>query len=257
METLRRLRSLVAFLLTLLWFVPGALVLYLGVLPLTWAFPARTPALATWYVKMMSATFLRLLRLGGARFELRGTIPTADPCLIVSNHQSLLDICIIFLQSHPMATGFIARSRYASVPVVGTAMRLAACPSIDPRRDPKGAVAIIAAAARQLKHALVIFPEGHRTRTGEILPWRTAGLTAILGARRLPVYLVVTDGLWRSPRLVDFVFGVHRISAVSETLGPFTPPDSEDELPAFLDGLRSAMAGHLAEMRRRRDDVAA
>jgi 1-acyl-sn-glycerol-3-phosphate acyltransferase len=257
METLRRLRSALSLVLTLLWFVPGGLVLFLAVVPFGLLVPSRALRAASWYVKMMSTMILGCLRLGGARFAMRGVLPTAEPCLVVANHQSLVDICLLILMSHPLTVAFIARSRYAAVPVVGTSIRMVGCPVIDPKRDPKGALAVIADAARALRHGLLIFPEGHRTRDGEVLPWRTGGLMAILSARRLPVYLAVTDGLWRSRRLVDFALRVHQLRGETEVLGPFEPPGDPAELPAFLERLRGAMVGHLAEMRRRRDAVAA
>ena len=44
----------------------------------------------------------------------------------------------------------------------------------------------------------LIFPEGHRTRDGEIGPFMRAGLRAILLRAQRPVYLIVVDGLWRA-----------------------------------------------------------
>lgn len=257
MEALRRLRSVLALLLALLWFVPGGLVLYLFVLPAGRVAPSRRLPLATWYVKMMSRVFLGLMRAGGARFDFAATAPTGIPALVVANHQSLLDICIILLMSEPHAVAFVARRRYAMVPVVGAALRAVGCPVIDPVRDRRGSLAVVAEASRALERGILIFPEGHRSRDGEILPWRTAGLLAILGARRRPVYLVVTDGLWRSPTLLDFVFHVHELRSVTEVLGPFEPPAEEEELPAFVEGLRATMVEHLAAMRGRGRGVAA
>jgi 1-acyl-sn-glycerol-3-phosphate acyltransferase len=98
---------------------------------------------------------------------------------------------------------------------------------------------------------MLIFPEGHRSVDGTIQPFHAAGAQAALKAQRMPVWLVVTDGFWASPRLVDFLFHVHRIRGETEVLGPFEPPADDKELPAFLSGLRDRMIVHLEEMRRR------
>jgi 1-acyl-sn-glycerol-3-phosphate acyltransferase len=98
---------------------------------------------------------------------------------------------------------------------------------------------------------MLIFAEGHRTLDGEIQPFETAGVLTVLRERRLPVYLVVTDGFWAARRLVDFVVGIGKIRGETEVVGRFEPPADTDALPAFVNGLRETMIAHLAEMRRR------
>ena len=70
------------------------------------------------------------------------------------------------------------------------------------------------------------------------------------------MYLAVSDGLWITRRLVDFVFNVHKMRGVTELLGPFAPPDDPAAIPAFIDGLRDTMVGHLAQMRQRNERAA-
>jgi 1-acyl-sn-glycerol-3-phosphate acyltransferase len=110
------------------------------------------------------------------------------------------------------------------------------------------------AATRALEHGMLIFAEGHRSLDGEIQPFQTAGVLTVLRERRLPVYLVVTDGFWSARRLVDFVFGVGTIRGRTEVLGLFEPPAATDALPAFVEGLRETMVAHLARTRARRED---
>jgi 1-acyl-sn-glycerol-3-phosphate acyltransferase len=255
-EILRQLRSAVSLVLTLLVFVPGGLYLYLVLIPATALFPARAPRWRAAFIHGMAHSLLAALRLGGARFRRIGHIPTEGPCVVVGNHQSLADPAVLISMSRPWVPAFVARKRYGKVPVVAESMRWAQCPLIDPTRDARGAVAAIATAAARLEHGLLIFPEGHRTLDGEVRPFRIGGLVAILTARRMPVYLAVTDGLWVNRRLVDFVFNVHKMDGRTEILGPFTPPDDEAALPAFIDGLRETLVGHLARMRQQNERAA-
>ena len=47
----------------------------------------------------------------------------------------------------------------------------------------------------------------------------------------------------------DFFFGIHKIDARTEVLGPFDPPEAEAEVPAFLERMRETMQAKLEEMR--------
>lgn len=256
MEALRRVRSALSLLATLFVFVPGGLYLYLVLVPACALFPARARRWQAAFIKGMAHSLLAGLRLGGARFQRSGRIPTDAPCIVVGNHQSLVDPAVLISMAGPWVPAFVARSRYRNVPVVGTSMRWAQCPIIDPTRNARAAVAAVAEAASRLEHGILIFPEGHRTEDGEVRPFRTSGLIAMLVARRLPVYVAVTDGLWTSRTLADFVFNVHRLRGETEILGPFAPPPDEAALPAFVDSLRDTIVGRLARMRQRDDRAA-
>jgi 1-acyl-sn-glycerol-3-phosphate acyltransferase len=258
MTLLRGARSLLSVLLVGLLFVLGSVVLRLGVLPGSWLFPGQRFRLVSLYMKAMSHGILALLTLGGARFRRAGSVPTARPVLLVANHQSLLDILQVSLLSHPRVPAFVARARYARfVPLVSASIRLLGSPVIDPSRDPRGAVETIRSVSRHLPHGLLIFPEGHRSTDGEIRPFRTSGIEAVLAERRLPVYLVLNDGSWRARRLVDLLFRVHLIDATAEVVGPIEPPEAAAELPAFVDGLRRELVARLAARRASDADRAA
>ncbi len=252
-----RLRSALGVAAVLAFMLLGACYQRFVLWPLALLVPARRLAWSSAFMRGMSRGIFGLLRLGGARFE-RGSarVDTSGPCLVLMNHQSLLDINALIRVCHSWAPAFVPRARYArGIPAVSLCLRLRDCPLIDPgpgREGRRAAVAIARAAARE-GHGLVIFPEGHRTRTGEIGPFKAAGTEAALRARRLPVYLVVTDGFWRARRLNDFVFHAGTLRGRTEVLGPFEPPADKAELTAFVEHLRDTMVAHLAAMRARPD----
>src|SRR5260370_1194594 len=79
--------------------------------------------------------------------------------------------------------GFIARPRYGRwVPSVSLCMRLLGCPLIEPENR-KGSLRALREATRAQPHGIVVFPEGHRTRDGEIQAFHTAGLEIMLRER--------------------------------------------------------------------------
>ena len=247
---LRGARSLVSVLLVGLLFLLMSPVLRLAIVPGSWLFPRHRFLLVSLFMKWMSAAILALLRLGGAHARRVGTLPTASPILVVANHQALLDICQITLMAHPRVPAFVTRRRYARfVPLVSQCIRLLGSPIVDPKRDAQGSVAAIRQGARELPHGLVIFPEGHRSHDGEIRPFRNAGLETILTERRMPVYLVLNEGVWRVRRLADLLFRAPLIDACSEVIGPFEPPADAALLPEFIRGLRATLVARLAEIR--------
>lgn len=247
MGFLRGARSATAFLLVMLWMgVVGGLwmtALRASVL----VSPRRRFAWVSTWAQTMSINVLTILRFGGARFERSGLIRTDEPGVIVMNHQSVLDIPTIAVMCTPEIPIYIARRRYMAAPLIGTGLRLMECPIVDPRQDREAAVETVRCAAR-LDRTLLIYPEGHRSPDGTVQPFKTAGLTALLGARRLPVTLVATQGFAASRRLLDFVFRAHEIQGRTEVVGRFLPPEDPDALPAFLEELQVTLATRVAAM---------
>lgn len=250
LATLRGLRSLLALLAVLVWFIPCGFVVRFLVLPAAHFWPRRRFRLISAYMKGVTRGIFALLKAGGARIERVGSIPTDDPVLVIMNHQSLLDIQQITMMGTPYVPAFVTRARYARfIPLISPSIRLLGCPVVDPRREAKAGVEVVRRAATTLPHGILVFPEGHRTKDGEIQAFHTAGLRVLLGARRLPVYLAVTDGFWEARAFVDVAFKIHRIRGRTEVMGPFEPPAAAAEIPAFVGQMRDRMVERLREMR--------
>lgn len=251
MRFLRAARSAVSVVFLLLYLVVfGPALLYLWLLPASWVRPAHKRRYLSRYMKIMAGGLLHLLRLGGARFDRRGTIDTSRPVLIVMNHQSLVDILSATVMSGPHVPAFVTRSRYARfIPAVSPCVRMLGGPVVDPKRDPRGALAAVREAAPRQKYGLILFPEGHRSRDGALQPFKTGGAQATLDGHPMPVQMVVTDGGWIARRMVDFVFNIHLLRVRTDALEVVEPPADPEAVPAFLQGLRARMEEHLARMR--------
>jgi 1-acyl-sn-glycerol-3-phosphate acyltransferase len=250
-RVLAALRSALSVVAVLLWTVgPGILMLYGVVVPAGWLMPRRRRAFVSAYMRLMSRGMLGCMRLGGARLERSGTLHTDEHSVIVMNHQSLLDIPTLVLMSWPHSPAFVTRMRYArNLPPVSTCVRLIGSPTIDPRKDPRAAVELMRRAAPEQRHGVVLFPEGHRSRDGNLRPFKSAGAEALLGAHPMPVWVAATDGFWSSRRLIDFVFNVHRIRGRTQVLGRLPAPASVDEVPALLRQAREAIEAAIQRMR--------
>jgi 1-acyl-sn-glycerol-3-phosphate acyltransferase len=249
-KALRSLRSFLAVLAVGLLFVLGSFRLRLYVVPAAFLFPERRFALISHYMKWMSRNIFRLISLGGARIRRTGRIPTETPVIVVANHQSLLDICQATLLADPFVPAFVTRRRYGRfVPLVSASIRMLGSPLIDPKGDPRGALETIRKTVRELPHGILIFPEGHRTRDGEVQAFRAGGLHVLLADRPTPVYVVVNEGSWRVRRLADTLFNLPLVDAWSEVLGPFEPPSDPKQIAPFVKSLREAVVTRLREIR--------
>ncbi len=252
MRLLRAIRSFLAVLACLfLLGVIAPLVLYLVVVPLLALGPGRRRELGARWVTWIARSLTSLIRLGGATIDIEGDIECAQPGVVIMNHQSVLEIPALIHILHPRLPRFVARSRYArSIPTVSQAISYLDCIVIDPRRDRAGAVLAIKRAADEgLHHAVMLFPEGHRTRDGEIAAFRPAGLIALLEGRQLPVWTIVCDGFWRLRTVMDSFFGLGSVKGRLKVVECAVSPGTRDELEGFVEERRQTMIRELAKMR--------
>ena len=250
---LRRGFGALIFVVLLLWIALVATPsLAFGVAPAARLWPEQRLQFLSSWARLACRVVLGFLRLGGARFSRVGEVDTRGPGILVTNHQSLLDIPTIVLMSRPWVPAFVARNRYArrGIPVIPLGLRLADCPVIDPG-DRNAALAVLRQAIRR-DRTLLIYPEGHRSGDGKLQRFHPAGLLAMLEERRVPVWLVATDGFSASRRLIDFVWNVHRIDGCTEVIGRYEPPALAEDLPAFVARLHADLGAHLVNMRARR-----
>jgi 1-acyl-sn-glycerol-3-phosphate acyltransferase len=182
-------------------------------------------------------------------------VPVKPGVLVVMNHQSLLDIPLVV--QTVAGSGYpsiVTRDRYSRwIPLISHMVRLYQYPVVDPAAK-SGAIRRtleeIGAIARESHLPIVVFPEGHRSRDGEIGRFKRGALNSILAARTWTVYVYVADGFWRVAQYWDFVRHVTGVVGKIEHAGvlEWTDPDADPE--PFIQTIRQTMIERLEAMRR-------
>src|SRR3972149_3824045 len=118
-----------------------------------------------------------IVSLSGVKVDIKGieNIPP-PPFILMSNHKGAFDIPVLQAKL-PIQYRWIARKGLFTIPVIGWAMRLAGYIPID-RGNSKSAYRSIEEGAGRIKNgvSVLIFPEGGRNETEELLPFKRGGV---------------------------------------------------------------------------------
>jgi 1-acyl-sn-glycerol-3-phosphate acyltransferase len=148
----------------------------------------------------------QVLRAAGTPVEVRGLerVPPGQPVVYASNHTSMFDIWAL-AATLPGSTRFVAKQELGRVPLVGRAMRTAGHILID-RTNRARAFDAYRQAGETIRGGIsaIVFPEGTRSRTGELLPFKNAPFALAIAAQVpiVPVYVagtyrILAKGSWR------------------------------------------------------------
>jgi 1-acyl-sn-glycerol-3-phosphate acyltransferase len=185
------------------------------------------------------------LRLGRIRIQVEGQehIP-AQPSIFMSNHVSNLDPPIIFPYL-PFRSAFFLKRSLMKIPIVGIGMRLANFVPVDRDGRPESAKESVLAARKTLELGVNImtFPEGTRSRTGQMLPFKKGAFYLAMesGAPVVPISIwgtekMMTKGSMRiHPGLAHVVF--HRALY----------PDQFESREHLMEAVRAAITSSLPQ----------
>jgi 1-acyl-sn-glycerol-3-phosphate acyltransferase len=231
------------------------------VCPIARMLPASAPMIYGKWQRLLSRTLFMILRtFGGADIPRPGRVPGGPGVLILMNHQSILDIPMAIASVEGGFPKIVTRERYASwIPIISHTIRTLEYPVVNPRAKTgtiRRHLEQLEQVARTGDAPLVLFPEGTRTRNGEIGRFQTAGLERILRARDWMVYVLVSDGYWRHAKLKQFVGGMRELKGQLSVLGPFEWKDPEADPADFIARMRGVMVDELARVRGTESDPA-
>lgn len=136
-----------------------------------------------------------------ANFKMMGDVPR----IYMSNHLSLYDTPLFFA-TIPDTIRIVTKKELTRVPLIGKAILYSENAIVDRQAGPGNNFDFFADAKKKLLDgiALWIFPEGTRSRQGEMLPFRSGGfrLATEVGAQIIPVGIIGTDKILPAGKII-------------------------------------------------------
>ena len=168
-------------------------------------------------------------------------IDPALPYIYMPNHQSNFDIPVL-LGHLKVQFRWLAKIELFKIPIFGRAMRKAGYISID-RYNRESAIKSLKVAANKIKNgvSVLIFPEGTRSRDGDILPFKKGGFVLAIdsGVPIVPVVITGTRSIMTK--------GKFRVNAGQVNMVIHKPIDTSaytrDTKIALMEDVRRVIAG--------------
>jgi 1-acyl-sn-glycerol-3-phosphate acyltransferase len=164
------------------------------------------------------------LWLCGIRFKVAGTdnLPLDRAAVYCSNHESNVDPPILFTALHPRMH-ILYKHEIDQIPVLARAFRMGGFIPID-RRNKESAMRSIEKGAKSIRDgsSFLIFPEGTRSRTGEMLPFKKGGFVMAIKAGAPIVPIAISggrDAMQRGSSIIRPVRITIRVGQPVETAG--------------------------------------
>lgn len=151
----------------------------------------------------------RVIKLARMQVTVEG-LENLDPhhsYLFMSNHESLMDIPLIFATA-PRPPRMVTKAELFKVPIWGTALKLGGFIAVD-RKNRTQAIKSLMRAKELMDSGINVWiaPEGTRSRDGSLLPFKKGGFMLALdtGATIVPVGIVGARDVIRPKRFRVFL----------------------------------------------------
>ena len=164
------------------------------------------------------------LALSGIKFRVQGTehIPADRAAVYCSNHQSHIDPPVLFHALHPQIH-ILYKAEIDRIPLLARAFRLGGFIPVDRRNKEAGMRAIdAAAAALRSGNSFLVFPEGTRSPTDEMLPFKKGAFVMAIKAQAPVVPVAIRGGreaMRKGSHIIQPITLTIRVGEPIETVG--------------------------------------
>jgi 1-acyl-sn-glycerol-3-phosphate acyltransferase len=182
-------------------------------------------------------------------FETEGAPPVDPrrPYVVVSNHESYADIFLV--SCFPWEMKWLSKDTIFRIPVMGWMMRMAKDVPVT-RGKRESAIAALAECRDRLARrvSVMIFPEGTRSPTSELLPFKDGAFQLAIEAQ-VPILPIALAGTRDCMAKGSFAF--RHAHARARVLAPISTDGlTLDDLPALRDGTRATIDAARRDLQR-------
>ncbi|MBP5283935.1 MAG: 1-acyl-sn-glycerol-3-phosphate acyltransferase [Treponema sp.] len=173
--------------------------------------------------------------------------------IIMSNHQSLLDIPVYMNFFRDKSVRFVAKDSLSRhIPLVSEMLRAEEHCMVPRRGSPTVAMRTIDAFAKRVverNQIPVIVPEGTRSKDGSLGNFYAAGFRRLSDGCRLPVAVCALDGGWQINNLKTIFKNIHHGSYRVKVLKIYDAPATKEEQVKILEEGKELIQKQLDEWR--------
>lgn len=173
--------------------------------------------------------------------------------LLISNHQSLLDIPVLLFTFPDVGLRFVGKKElFRYILLISVVFRIQRHARIDRSRNFADTMREIERLGRMTARkgcSLAVFPEGTRARTGVLGAFHSGAVRTILRTAPLPVVSVAMDGGYRASSMRQLLTNIEHLRYRIKTLSVYPPPRSKAEIDGVLATARAEISDQLARWR--------
>ena len=187
------------------------------------------------------------LSIAGIRYQVAGKehIPADRAVVVCANHQSNVDPPVMFRAVHPRLA-VLYKAEIDQIPLLPRAFKMAGFLPVD-RRNKEAAHRSIerGAAALRSGRSFLIFPEGTRSRTEELLPFKKGGFRMAIKAGAPIVPVAISGG---RAAMVKGSFIIRPVTLTIRVGAPIETRDvTVDQRDELIERVRQQIATMLAQ----------
>lgn len=162
-------------------------------------------------LRIVQWAFRGVMFCSGMHYKVEGmeNIPKDEAVLFVANHSSMFDVVLVY-SLLPNVTGFVSKKSILKVPLLRVWMKRLHCLFLD-RENPRDGLQMILDGIEKIKQgiSIFIFPEGTRSKTGELLEFKAGAvkMASKTGCKIVPIAIEGTRDAFENH--VPFIRSCH------------------------------------------------